>query len=117
MKKVLFTSFSEREKIVPDESYIFYENNDANSSLILLRRFSPLFLFLFFLPFIFAYLFFTHGAVNQIFKLGLLVFLEISTWIIDLWIKGSFDRSNLILTWLVQIPIVFLIFFSLYVSF
>jgi len=117
MSNALSTSLFEREKASTDPSYIFYEGNEVSRNLMWLRRISPLFLFLFILPFIFAYLFFTVSGSAQIFKLGLLLFLELSTWIIDSWIKESFHRETVIWIWLIEIPILSLIFFSLYVSF
>src|SRR3954468_15658201 len=113
MKKELFSSFFEREKVLTDESYIFYHGDEADRNIIGLRIISPLFLFLFVLPLIFVYLFFTLGATNLIFKIGLLLFLEFSMWIFDLWIKESFYKPHAIWLWLIQIPIVVLIFFCL----
>jgi len=117
MKRQFSPAFLENDQGLPDKSPIFYEDEEHKRNFLRGRKFSPLFLSLFVLPLIFLYLFFHAGATDKIFKIGLLLFLELSTWIFDLWIKRSLEKPKIILVWLIQIPIVFLIFFSMYISF
>ena len=108
--------FKLKKKALIEESYNSYKGDDANGNLVRLRRISPLFLFLFILPLVFIYLFFSVRETDQMFKLGLLLFLELSTWFIDLWTKES-RVSRVIWIWLIEMRIIFLIFFNLYLSF
>jgi len=117
MKQEFSPAFFEKDSELPDKSYIFYDDEERNRNFLHRRKFSPLYLTLFVLPLIFLYLFFHAGASDKFFKIGLLLFLELSTRIFDLWIKRSFNQPKTIWVWLVQVPIVFLIFFSLYISF
>jgi len=117
MKQEFSSVFFEKDQHLADKPYIFYEDEERRSNLVRGRKLSPLFFTLFVLPLIFLYLFFHAGTSDKFFKIGLLLFLELSTRLFDLWIKRSFDQPKVILVWLVQIPIVFLIFFSPYISF
>jgi hypothetical protein len=100
------------------DSIFYYENYfDSEKKPSLFERVSPLFLFLFMLPAIFVYLLKTVPSTGIYFKIGLVLFLEISTWIMDLWICRSLRNKNSIWIWLAEIPFVLLVFFSLYLTF
>jgi|SRR5690242_14087099 len=118
-----FLTNKEKEKQVQEdpesifyyESYLdHYEKGHTDSRF---SRISPLFLFLFILPAIFIFLLKTIPSTGIYFKIGLVLFLEISTWIMDLWICRALRNKNIILLWLIEIPLVLLIFFSLYLTF
>ena len=117
MKKNRLPFFLKKNKKSFQERHIFYEEGCVTRNSLLSRRASPLFLFLFILPLIFVYLFYTKKATDEIFKSGLLLFLEFGILVIDVWIKSWFSRNKVMLVWFSEIPIVILILFSVYVSF
>jgi hypothetical protein len=120
MRNVLLHSKNKKKEQEDPESIFYYESyldpsEKKYSSPF--ERISPLFIFLFILPVIFVYLLKTIPSNGIYFKTGVVLFLEISTWFMDLWISRSLRNKNIVWVWLAEIPFVLLVFFSLYLTF
>jgi hypothetical protein len=79
----------------------------------LIKRLSPFLLFEFILPVIFIYLISTGKGVNILFQLGLFLFLEINMMVFDFAFWNYWEGKRQIRMWLVEAPLVFLIFYFL----
>ena len=79
----------------------------------LIKRLSPFLLFEFILPVIFIYLISTGKDVNILFQLGLFLFLEINMMVFDFAFWNYWEGKKQIRMWLVEAPMIFLIFYFL----
>jgi len=79
----------------------------------LIKRLSPFLLFEFILPVVFIYLMSTGKDVNILFQLVVFLFLEINMMVFDFAFWNYFEGKKQTRIWLIEAPLVFLIFYFL----